>query len=114
MRGHEALIEMRRDKKRPQGIWITQNPSIDCMKWDKAAETLPYPEIEILPNETPESLDLRYVVGLKVHVCGATDYKKAKRLHAALVEAGASRVVTDVNGLLIDSELGEWDDYVPE
>jgi hypothetical protein len=114
MRGHEALIEMRRDKKRPQGIWITQNPSIDCMKWDKNVETLPYPEIEILPNEIPESLDLRYVVGMTVHVCGATDYKKAKRLHAALVEAGASRVITDVNGLLIDSELGESSDYVPE
>lgn len=114
MRGHEALIELRRDKKRPQGVWITQKPSIDCMRWDKAIETLPYPEIEILPNEIPESLDLRFVIGLTVHVAAVPDYKKAKRLHAALLEAGAKRVVTVVGDTIIDSEMGEWDGYVPE
>lgn len=114
MRGHEALIELRREKKRPQGVWITQKPSIDCMKWDKALETLPYPEIEILPNEIPESLDLRFVIGLTVHVSGGKNEKKARRLHYALLNAGAARVLTDVNGMIIDSELGVCDDYVPE
>jgi hypothetical protein len=114
MRGHEALIDLRRDKKRPQGVWITQTPSKDCMTWHKSVETLPYPEIEILPSEIPESLDLRFVIGLMVHVSGCKNEKKAMRLHYALLNAGAARVLTDVNGLLIDSELGVCDDYVPE
>lgn len=114
MRGHEALIALRREKKRPQGVWITQKPSIDCMKWDKAAETLPYPEIEILPNENPDGLDLRFVIGLTVHVSADKDVRKARRLHAALLEAGASRVITVIDDLIIDSKTGEWDSYVPE
>lgn len=84
------------------------------MLWDKFADTLPYPEIEILHNEAPESLDLRFVIGLTVHVSGSPDYQKAKRLHDALVAAGASRVITLAPNVLIDSEQGEFDDYVPE
>jgi hypothetical protein len=41
-------------------------------------------------------------------------YAKAKRLHEALVEAKAKRVITVCGGLIIDSESGEWSDYVPE
>jgi hypothetical protein len=114
MRGHQALIELRREKKRPQGVWISHSPSFDCMLWHQNADTLPYPEIEILPNESPEVLDLRFVVGLIVHVSGCSDYKKAKRLHDALLAAKAARVITKVGEVLIDSEMGEWDGYVPE
>jgi hypothetical protein len=42
------------------------------------------------------------------------EYAKAKRLHKALVEAKAKRVITVCGGLIIDSESGEWDGYVPE
>lgn len=114
MRGHEALIALRRDKKRPQGVWISHNRSPDCLVWHLSATTLPYPEIEILPSENPAALDLRFVVGLTVHVNGCNDYEKAKRLHDALVAAGARRVISVVNDVLIDSKLGEFDGYVPE
>ena len=114
MRGHQALIAMRQAKKRPQGVWITLGRSTDCLTWDKAADTLPYPEIDILPSENPENLDLRFVVGLTVHVSGCKDYKIAKRLHEALKRAAAKRVITVIGDLIIDSETGEWDDYVPE
>lgn len=114
MRGHEALLTLRREKKRPQGVWFSHRRSPDCMKWHLAADTLPYPEIEILPTEAPESLDLRFVIGLTCHVSGSPNYQKAKALHDALLAAGAARVLTVVNGLLIDSLTGEWDDYVPE
>ena len=114
MRGHQALIALRREKKRPQGVWIAHTASPDCMVWHLSADTLPYPEIEILPTESPETLDLRFVVGLVVHVSGCHDYKIGKRLHDALVAAGAKRVVTMIGDVLIDSESGEWDSYVPE
>lgn len=114
MRGHQALIDLRREKKRPQGVWISHSPSLDCLLWHQNADTLPYPEIEILPSESPEALDLRFVVGLIVHVSGCDDYEKAKKLHNALVAAKAARVITKVGELLIDSEMGEWDGYIPE
>lgn len=114
MRGHEALLTLRREKKRPQGVWISHRRSPDCMKWHLAADTLPYPEIEILPTENPENLDLRFVVGLIVHVSGCNNYKVSKRLHDALKKAAASRVITVCGELIIDSESGEWDGYVPE
>lgn len=114
MRGHQALIDLRREKKRPQGVWISHSPSLDCLLWHQNADTLPYPEIEILPHESPETLDLRFVYGLTVHVSGCNDYKKAKKLHDALVAAKAARVITIVGEILIDSETGEWDGYVPE
>lgn len=114
MRGHEALITLRREKKRPQGVWISHRRSPDAMVWHLSATTLPYPEIEILPSENPAALDLRFVVGLTVHVNGCNDYEKAKRLHDALVAAGARRVISVVDDVLIDSKLGEFDGYVPE
>ena len=114
MRGHQALIAMRQAKKRPQGVWIVHSASNGCLTWDKYLDTLPYPEIEILPSENPDNLDLRFVVGLTVHVSGCKDYKTAKRLHDALKRSAARRVITLVNDLIIDSETGEWDSYVPE
>jgi hypothetical protein len=84
------------------------------LSWHLAADTLPYPEIEILPTENPEVLDLRFVVGLTVHVSGCNDYKMAKKLHEALKQAAARRVITVCGDLIIDSETGEWSDYVPE
>jgi len=114
MRGHQALITLRREKKRPQGVWISHSPSPDCLAWHLTADTLPYPEIEILPTESPATLDLRFVVGLTVHVSGCKDYKKGKKLHDALVAAGARRVISVIGEVLIDSEKGEFDGYVPE
>ena len=114
MRGHQALLTLRREKKRPKGVWISHGRSPDCLSWHLAADTLPYPEIEILPTENPEVLDLRFVVGLTVHVSGCNDYKMAKKLHEALKQAAARRVITVCGDLIIDSETGEWSDYVPE
>ena len=114
MRGHQALLTLRREKKRPQGVWISHGRSPDCMVWHLVADTLPYPEIEILPTENPEVLDLRFVVGLTVHVSGCHDYKIAKKLHEVLKQAAARRVITVCGDLIIDSETGEWSDYVPE
>ena len=114
MRGHQALLTLRSQKKRPQGVWISHGRSPDCMVWHLAADTLPYPEIEIMPTENPEVLDLRFVVGLTVHVSGCHDYKIAKKLHEALKQAAARRVITVCGDLIIDSETGEWSDYVPE
>lgn len=116
MRGHDALIELRKNGRQPRGVWVCHE--FDATKgwsaWHKVAGHDQYPEVEILPTEVPELLDLRFVVGLIVHVSGMRDYAKAKRLHQALVDAKAKRVITVCGDLLIDSEFGEWSEYVSE
>ena len=114
MKGDHALIALRMDGYTPKGVWISHAPTPDWGTWDKVSTTVFYPELQILPTEHPASLDLRLVVGLTVHVSGCDDYRKAKRLHEALIASGAHRVITTCGGVLIDSETGEWDDYVPE
>jgi hypothetical protein len=116
MKGHDALIALRKRGFKPAGVWIchAQDPSRGWASWTRYAGHDRYPEVEILPTEAPELLDLRFVVGLVAHVSGMKLYAKAKRLHEALVEAKAKRVITVCGGLIIDSESGEWSDYVPE
>ena len=116
MKGHDALIALRKRGFKPAGVWIchAQDPSRGWASWSRYAGHDRYPEVEILPTEVPELLDLRFVVGLVAHVSGMKLYAKAKRLHEALVEAKAKRVITVCGGLIIDSESGEWSDYVPE
>lgn len=116
MRGHDALIALRKQGFKPAGVWIchAEDPSRSWASWSRYAGHERYPEVEILPTEVPDLLDLRFTVGLTVHVSGMKDYAKAKRLHKALVEANAKRVITVCGDLIIDSEFGEWDGYVPE
>lgn len=116
MKGHDALIALRKQGFKPAGVWIchAHDPSRGWASWMRYAGHDRYPEVEILPTEVPELLDLRFAIGLVAHVSGMKEYAKAKRLHKALVEAKAKRVITVCGGLIIDSESGEWDGYVPE
>jgi len=116
MKGHDALIALRKQGFKPAGVWVchAKDHSLGWASWQKFRGHDRYPEVEILPAEVPELLDLRFAMGLVVHVSGMKEYGKAKRLHKALVEAKAKRVITVCGGLIIDSELGEWDGYVPQ
>lgn len=116
MKGHDALIARRKQGFKPAGVWIchAKDPSNGWATWNKYRGFDLYPEVEILPTEVPELLDLRFSMGLVVHVSGMNLYVKAKRLHQAFVDAKAKRVITVCGGLIIDSESGEWDDYVPQ
>lgn len=114
MKGSDAVFLMRRGGGKPHGIWVARSPSIQALEWSKYDDCTGYPEIEILPSEIPEFLDLRFSVGLTVHISGGSVYAKEKRLMDAFLKAGARRVICLCGGLLMDSKSGEWDDYVPE
>ena len=115
MKGHDALIALRKQGFKPAGVWIchAKDESRGWATWQKFRGHDRYPEVEILPTEVPALLDLRFAMGLVVHVSGMNLYAKAKPLHQAFVEAKAKRVITVCGGLIIDSESGEWSDYVP-
>ena len=116
MNGHQELIRMRMAGGGMRSLWIYhgKDPSKQWSNWHTTFQTLDYPDVEIQQHEDPNMLDLRYVIGLIVHVGGSHDYKKSVKLHKALVNAKAKRVITSVDEIILDSLLGEWDGYVPE
>jgi hypothetical protein len=116
MRGHLELIKMRLEGLKPRGLWVYQG--YDKTKawsvWHKAGDTLTYPEIEILPIENVNQLDLRFAVGLTVHICSNESLPKLKNIHAAFVAAKAKSVFLANSKFLIMPSGEILDDYVPE
>jgi hypothetical protein len=90
MRGHEPLLAMRRRGLCPVRVHldIAARRPIDWHVWrESQAEA----DVVVDPTETPELLDLRFVVGLLVFVTGA-EPARVKRLVLAAESAGADRV----------------------
>ena len=63
-----------------------------CRDWQRYGE---HAEIAVESDDYPELLDLRFAVGLRVHVEG-TDAQRVDRVAAAFVAARAARVLTTV------------------
>lgn len=92
MRGHEHLLVMRRSGKAPAHITLLAAPG-KAWPWWLYPEQQPYPEVQVEPNDVPELLDLRFVVGLPVVVTCTDDVPRMKRLVLAAEAAGARPVV---------------------
>lgn len=95
MRGHEPLLTMRRRGFVPHSVTLLTTLGYDRWVARWPAETPQWPEIEIAPDETPERLDLRFVVGLPVHVVGH-DEVRVERVARCAAAAGAGRVIATV------------------
>lgn len=101
MNGHEPLQEMRRDRRVPRAVWITDGEDIRARDWHEEVNCIDeqrHAVIRIAPDDIPEALDFRCVVGLEVHVSAERGEARARRLHQALVEANAKRVITTIHG----------------
>lgn len=114
MKGSDGVWSLRRGGSKPKGIWVARRPSKHALDWFAVDDLLPYPEVEILESEIPEFLDLRFAVGLTIHVSGGSVYSKEKRLMDAFLKAGAKRVISVCGEVIMDSLHGDWDGYVPE
>jgi hypothetical protein len=93
MTGHQQLIAMRLRGKRPAHVSLWDIPTAN---WSANPETHAFPDIHIQPEDIPERLDLRFLVGLPVFV-NVDDLGLLKRLVLACERAGASRVY-GING----------------
>ncbi len=89
MRRHEALLSLRRRGMRPALVTLTDLAS--PLPWESRRESLPFPDVEIEPGDSPELLDLRFVVGLPVLV-SIDDPERMRRVVLAAEQAGAGRV----------------------
>lgn len=116
MKGHQGLIRMRLEGIKPRGLWVCYgyDRSKGWEAWDKAGDTWTYPEIEILPIENINQLDLRFAVGLTVHISSNEPMQKLKKIHHAFVSAHAKSVFLASKQCLIMPSGEVINDYVPE
>lgn len=95
MNGHQALIDMRRGGLKPTAVFVVDGPETGLDRaWTDPVWGSNYPCIAIGERDIPEALDLRYAVGLQVHIDGGRGDERAKRLHDAFAAAGARIVGT--------------------
>ncbi len=99
MTGHEPLIAMRMEGRKPAGVWITDAdydfarrnagdwPEHCC--WHTGHQAA---HIRLTADDIPEALDLRCVVGLTCHVHTERGERRFGRIFDALIAAGASVV----------------------
>ena len=91
MRGHEELLAMRRRGKRPAHVTLHAHDG-RAYDWWATAELMPFPEVQIEPTDTPELLDLRFLVSLPVIVDCGPDIRRQQRFADTVHAAGAAAV----------------------
>ncbi len=96
MRGHEALVDMRRRGVRPAAVWLTDIPPPRLLtggaqrQWWACAAPLAA-EVYVEPGDAAARSDLRFVIGMPVHVQMADEHRMRAFVDAAR-EAGALAV----------------------
>lgn len=88
MRGHQPILAMRRRGLRPAYVTLSDLPPSAWAKWPSMHR---YPDVCIDADDSPDLLDLRFVVGLPV-VVEIDSETRMRRLVLAAEKAGASRV----------------------
>lgn len=100
MNGQQPLQAMRREHRVPRCVWITDGDDIRSRDWHEEinhADQQRHAVLSLAESDIPETIDFRCVVGLEVHLSAERGESRAKRLHAALIEAGAKRVITSIH-----------------
>lgn len=96
MRGHEPLLAMRRRGMRPPSVWLTDAPQPKPLAdgtrldWWAFGKLLPA-EVTLEPGDHPLRTDLRFVVGMTVHL-HLDDPERLRAFARACIDAGAVRV----------------------
>ena len=97
MIGHQPLVKMRRAGYVPASLWVIDD---DWFPWDfdrlwpDRLKGLNHACIRIERSDTPETLDLRFAVGMRVLVEALRGDDRARRLHDAFACAKPSILVT--------------------
>jgi hypothetical protein len=103
MRGHEHILALRKAGAVPRSVWFAfDGDGWRWWPWSTGRAGGVAAEVLIEPDDSPARLDLRFVVGLLCHVQGR-DERRVHRLHSALSDAGAARVLSTV---MVNDECG--------
>jgi hypothetical protein len=103
MIGHSPLVAIRMARKRPKSVWVWVGMPKDdwAATWHLYSDLYGHPWITIEPKDRIEHLDLRFLVGLPVHIDGDDTTDRVYRVHTACLKAGAAWVYTFHQGELI-------------
>ena len=103
MTGQELIIRIRKAHKRPKAVWVWVgiNPCSQTDLWANYSDLWAFPWVEISPKDKIEQLDLRFMVGLQVHIDGNDSRNRILKMHRQATLAGAEMVFTLVEGNLI-------------
>lgn len=99
MTGLEALQTMRRTRRVPRCVWVTDGDDARAQDWSEepnCADMQRHAVLSLAANDIPEAMDFRCCIGLEVHVAGERGEARARRIHAALIDAEAKRVITSI------------------
>lgn len=94
MRGHQSLLQARRLGAVPASVWLHDLPAGQ----QPIRQRFPWPvfgahaEVDIEATDSPARLDLRFVVGLEVHI-HAWSQQRLQALTDRARECGAKRVL---------------------
>lgn len=100
MKGDTALRAMRRARLVPRAVWVTDGDEPFAGNWHEqinCCDQQRHAVIGVAAGDIPEALDFRCVVGLDVHLSAERGEARGRRLHAALIEAGARKVITSIH-----------------
>lgn len=106
MRGHLAIRELRRMGKKPSQAWIFllsdgQKPN-GFIDPEDLMHSGCMPEIYVDADEKIEALDLRFLVGVTVHLQGQ-DKDRLRAAHAQLRRCRPARIITSGADVLHDT-----------
>lgn len=103
MIGDMPIVRMRKSGMAPKSVWVWVGTSLMSLasQWHEIPEFWAFPEVEISPADKIETLDLRFAIGLQVHIDGNDSKERILAAHRAFSYAGASGVFTLLNGSLI-------------
>lgn len=94
MTGDKAITEHRRAGRglRDNAVYVHTDGLKVNRDWQRYGE---HAEVQIAADDYPELLDLRFAMGLRVHVEGS-DQQRIDQVAAAFVAAHAARVLTTI------------------
>lgn len=99
MNGHQQLIAMRAQGIAPRVVWLTDadlpfdRQAAGDWHEQRAIDGTYHAHIRVTADEIPETLDLRCLHGLEVHINSERGNARFQRLFDAVKAAGASIVV---------------------
>lgn len=98
MRGHEPILAMRRAGAAPISVWVNDQgedytPETSASRgWmTRSARAC----VELLPSDNPRTLDLRFLVGMTVHLQSRSERRMQEFIDSAMA-CGAHRVIGSV------------------
>ena len=103
MIGEQGVIRIRKAGKRPKAVWLWVGINRDkwAAEWVNFSDLWAHPDVCIDPKDKIDLLDLRFLVGLQVHIDGDDTTERVLAAHLAALKAGAKDVFTMHRGELI-------------